>query len=193
MLQRTPAARRGENPRASSRKLARTVVPTGRERTFLEDELIVTKTDLKGRITYANDVFLRLSAMTEGEALGAPHSVIRHPDMPRAIFWLLWETLQSGKEIFAYVVNLAMDGDHYWVFAHVTPSFGPDGSIIGYHSSRRTPDRSVLPIISGVYADLKAEENRHESRALGLEASVGLLQALLKEKGMPYDEFVFSL
>lgn len=175
------------------RRLARTVVPSGRERTFREDEIIVSKTDTKGRITYANDVFLKVAAMSEGQALGAPHSVIRHPDMPRAVFRLLWETIGSGREIFAYVLNLAADGDHYWVFAHVTPSFGPDGRIIGYHSNRRTPDRRVLPVVTEIYARLKAEEDRHANRAQGLDSSTALLDALLREKGMPYDEFVFAL
>lgn len=175
------------------RKLARTVVPTGRERTFGEDDIIVSKTDTKGRITYANDVFLRVAAMSEGQALGAPHSLIRHPDMPRAVFRLLWETIASGREIFAYVVNLAADGDHYWVFAHVTPSFGPDSRIIGYHSNRRSPDRRVLPIVTEIYARLKSEEDRHANRAQGLDASTRLLDALLREKGMPYDELVFAL
>lgn len=183
----------GRRGAAPHRKLARTVVPSGRERTFSEDELIVSKTDPKGRITYANDVFLRVASLSEGQALGAPHSLIRHPDMPRAVFRLLWDTIGSGREIFAYVLNLAADGDHYWVFAHVTPSFGPDGRIVGYHSNRRTPDRRVLPIVSGIYARLKAEEDRHANRAQGLDASMGLLDALLREKGMPYDELVFAL
>lgn len=186
---KTDARGRGEG----LRKLARTVVPTGRERTFGEDDIIVSKTDTKGRITYANDVFLRVAAMSEGQALGAPHSLIRHPDMPRAVFRLLWETIGAGREIFAYVVNLAADGEHYWVFAHVTPSFGPDGRIIGYHSNRRTPDRRVLPIVTEIYARLKSEEDRHANRAQGLDASTRLLDALLREKGMPYDELVFAL
>ena len=103
------------------------VRPTGTERTFGEDEIIVTKTDLRGVLTYANDVFLRISALTEDEAIGQPHSLIRHPDMPRAVFKLLWDTLKERKELFAYVVNLASDGAHYWVLAHVTPSFDAGG------------------------------------------------------------------
>jgi hypothetical protein len=113
--------------------------------------------------------------------------------MPRAVFKFLWDTIEGGNEIFAYVINLAADGDHYWVFAHVTPSFGPDGSIVGYHSNRRVPDRRVIPIVSEIYAALKAEEDRHASRANGLAASTGLFGDLLREKGMPYDELVFAL
>jgi PAS domain S-box-containing protein len=112
--------------------------PTGRERTFDDEEIIVSKTDLSGRITYANDVFLRISGYTEAEVIGQPHSLIRHPDMPRSVFNLLWKTIGAGQEIFAYVVNMAKNGDHYWVLAHVTPTFGPAGDIIGFHSNRRT-------------------------------------------------------
>ena len=99
---------------------------TGVERFFDKDEIIVSKTDLKGRMTYCNDVFLRIAGYTEQELLGQPHSIIRHPDMPRCVFKLLWDTIGAGKEIFAYVINRAKNGDHYWVLAHVTPSRDPD-------------------------------------------------------------------
>ena len=96
--------------------------PSGRERTFARDELIVSKTDPKGRLVYVNDVFLEVSGFRESEIIGQPHSIIRHPEMPRAVFKLLWDVILGGKEIFAYVNNMAKNGDNYWVFAHVTPS-----------------------------------------------------------------------
>ncbi|WP_237051414.1 PAS domain-containing protein [Magnetospirillum sp. ME-1] len=105
--------------------------PSGRERTFAHDELIVSKTDPKGRLTYVNDVFLTVSGYTESEVMGKPHSVIRHPEMPRCVFKLLWDTIADGREIFAYVNNMAKNGDNYWVFAHVTPNFDAAGQIIG--------------------------------------------------------------
>ncbi|MGE5764846.1 MAG: PAS domain-containing protein [Mycobacterium leprae] len=107
------------------------VRPSGVERTFGEDEIIVTKTDPRGVITYANRVFLRVSAYDEPDVIGQPHNLIRHPGMPRTVFQLLWDTIRGGREMFAYIVNLAADGAHYWVFAHVTPSFGPAGRIVG--------------------------------------------------------------
>src|ERR1700761_2971359 len=116
---------------------------TGVERHFDTDDVIVTKTDPGGRLTYANEVFLNISHLTEKQALGAPHSIIRHPDMPASVFRLLWQTIQEGREIFAYVLNRATNGDHYWVFAHVTPSFDAGGNIVGYHSNRRVPDPRV--------------------------------------------------
>ena len=82
------------------------VRPTGIENILGEEELIVSKTDLKGRITYANDIFIRMAKYSWKELVGAPHSLVRHPDMPRCVFRLLWDTLQAKQEIFAYVVNL---------------------------------------------------------------------------------------
>ena len=164
------------------------------ERTFDDDEIIVSKTDLKGHITYANNVFLRLADMTEKEAIGAPHSVIRNPEMPRAVFKLLWDTIQNGKEIFAYVVNRSKNGDHYWVLAHVTPSYDLSGNVVGYHSNRRVPDRGILDsVILPLYKDLLAEEAKHTNRKERLDASTNMLLDLLKEKGVGYDEFVLTL
>ena len=90
-----------------------TIKPTGVERFFDDDDIIVSKTDLKGKITYANRVFSQVSGYTEPELIGQPHNLIRHPDMPRCVFKLLWDTVQDGREIFAYVVNLCKGGDHY--------------------------------------------------------------------------------
>lgn len=82
------------------------VQPTGIERSFDPDKIIVSKTDTKGKITYANSVFLDIAGYTENEIMGAPHNLVRHPDMPRCIFGFLWTNLQAGKEVFAYVLNL---------------------------------------------------------------------------------------
>lgn len=169
------------------------VEPTGRERTFGEEEIIVSKTDVNGRLTYTNDVFIRVSGYTESELLGKAHSLIRHPEMPRCVFQLLWDTIQSGSEIFAYVVNLSKNGDHYWVFAHVTPTFGPSGEIIGYHSNRRSPDRDAVEKIRPLYAQLLAEEQRASSKAEAIVASSRILKEALGRTKLQYDEFVFSL
>ncbi len=167
--------------------------PTGRESPFGEEEIIVTKTDLKGRITYANDVFLRVAHLTEDEAIGAPHSIIRHPDMPRAAFKLLWDRIEAGHEVFAYVLNLAANGDHYWVFAHVTPSRDDAGRIVGYHSNRRKPDAAQVAKIAPIYRALAEEERRDEDRKDGLKRSSAMLAGMLAKAGTSYDELVFSL
>lgn len=169
------------------------VSPTGREVTFGRDEIIVSKTDLKGRITYCNDVFRRTSGFTERELLGQPHSIIRHPDMPRCVFKLLWDTVAAKGEIFAYVKNMARNGDHYWVLAHVTPSLDAGGNVLGYHSNRRLPDPSAVAAVERLYADLLAIEARPDSRKDGMTAASDRLAGLLQGKGVGYDQFVLSL
>ncbi len=141
-----------------ARKLDRAVL-TGHERTFAPDEFIVSKTDMNGKITYANGVFLRVADYDEKEIIGAPHSVVRHPDMPRCVLKLLWDQIAAKKEIFAYVINAARNGDFYWVFAHVTPSFDSQENIIGYHSNRRKPDPEKVETIKPIYRKLLGEEN----------------------------------
>lgn len=167
---------------------------TGVERTFRPDEIIVTKTDLKGHITYANRVFLRLAGYPEEQVIGAAHSLIRHPDMPHCVFKLLWDTIQTGNEIFAFVVNRSMNGDHYWVFAHVTPSYDASGNLVGYHSNRRVADPKVLnSTIIPLYKALRAEESKYRNTQEAAAAGVAMLQGILKEKGVRYDELIFSL
>ena len=127
--------------------------PTGVERTFDEEEIIVSKTDGRGLITCANDVFLRVSGYSEEEILGQPHNLIRHPAMPQGVFRVLWKTVQAGDEIFAFVINQSKNSDHYWVLAHVTPTFDGDGRIVGYHSNRRVPDREAMRHGATLFAD----------------------------------------
>lgn len=167
--------------------------PTDYERTFSDDEIIVSKTDLKGLITYANHIFIQVSGYTEDELLGKPHNLIRHPDMPRCVFKLLWDTLEAGNEIFAYVVNLCKNGDHYWVLAHVTPSFDNLGNIIGYHSSRRVPESAAISKVKALYQSLKQIEDASSNWRIGMQKATESLLSQLEEAGIEYDEYVFAL
>jgi PAS domain S-box-containing protein len=191
-----PARRSGDaEPAARTRGvLARHVQPTRHEVHFDPGDIIVSKTDLKGRITYANTVFCQVSGFTLPELVGAPHSLIRHPDMPRAVFKLLWDTLAERREIFAYVKNICKNGDFYWVLAHVTPSFAPDGAIVGYHSNRRVPDRATLDkAIIPLYAEVLREEARHRNGKDALAAGYRHLVDFVRAQKVPYDELIFSL
>lgn len=169
------------------------VTPTGKESPFGQEEIIVSKTDTTGRIVYANDVFVRVSQYAAKELIGKPHSLIRHPEMPRCVFKLLWDTIQAKREIFAYVLNMARSGDHYWVFAHVTPSFDAARNVIGFHSNRRKPDANQVSKIKGIYDTLLAEENRFEDRKEGMNRAFEVLTGMLRDKGIEYDEFIFSI
>ena len=169
------------------------VKPTGQERTFGMEEIIVSKTDAKGVITYANDVFLRLARYDEGEVIGQPHNLIRHPQMPRGVFHLLWHTISSGQEIFAYIDNLAADGANYWVLAHVTPTKDAHGRLTGYHSNRRCPERSAVTHVRDVYARMLAHEERHGGGRDAAASSAQLLLDELNEGGRSYEDFVWDL
>lgn len=164
------------------------ITPRNSEKTFSSDVLLVTKTDLKGKITYANRGFMDIVDMDEETLVGAPHNIIRHPDMPKIIFKYLWSYLQEGKEIHAYVKNICSDGSYYWVMANVTPSLDPStDKPIGYHSSRRTPTREAMAIIKPLYEKLLQAE-----KTGGISASEKIMNDLLQEKGVSYEEFILS-
>lgn len=162
--------------------------PNNIEKSFAEDEIIVSKTDTKGIITYGNELFIKMSGYSERELLGANHNIIRHPDMPKIVFKLLWDTVQAGKEIFAYVKNMAKDGSYYWVLANVTPSYDLKGNIIGYYSVRRKPSREAINKIEPIYRALVEAEKRG-----GMSESLKLVEATLSNASMSYEEFVLSL
>ncbi len=170
------------------------ITPTNTERFFAEDDIIVSKTDIKGRITYANQSFCHMAGYKEVELLGQPHSIIRHPDMPRAVFKLLWDAVLDRREIFAYVKNMSRNGDYYWVFAHVTPSYDSKGGVIGFHSSRRVPDRNVLTkTIIPLYTDILREEKRQQNGQKELAAGFDFVVNFLKSRNTSYDALIFSL
>lgn len=153
-----------------------------------KDDFIVSKTDLKGRLTYVNRIFMEMGEYTEEELLGKPHNIIRHPNMPKAVFKLLWEMVQNGEEIFAFVLNKTKNGNEYWVYANVTPSYDEKGKRVGYYSVRRKPDDDALKTIVPLYSSmLKAE------KSAGASAGEKILTDILKEKGVSYNELIISL
>lgn len=169
------------------------IQPTGVERVLSPGEFIVSKTDAKGVLTYANHVFCRMAAAGEEDLIGRPHNIVRHPDMPRAVFKLMWDAISARQEVFAYVKNLAFDGAHYWVFAHVTATGRPGQVISGYHSNRRAPAPEAIAAVEPVYRQLRQIERAHSSSREGLDASFAALQATLEEYGLTYDEFIWSV
>lgn len=170
------------------------IKPTGREIFFPASELIVSKTDLKGRMTYVNRLFCTMACYGEAELIGQPHSLIRHPDMPRSVFKLLWETVEAKREIFAFVKNMAATGDHYWVFAHVTPSYDLQGRPTGYHSNRRLPSADLIKsTIAPLYAEVLAIEKRHVNGKDSLAAGTKALTDFVASQKVSYDELMFSV
>ncbi len=135
----------------------RTVYCTAREEPFPEGRLIVSRVDLAGVITHANDSFVAMSGYSREELLGAPHSILRHPDMPRVAFADLWATVAAGRKWHGYVKNLRKDGAFYWVYATVVPNVR-QGLITGYTSVRRKPSRQRIEALAAQYAAWLREE-----------------------------------
>lgn len=140
---------------------------------------IVSQTDKKGIITFCNDYFIEISGYSKEELLGSAHNIVRHPDMPKVVFKLLWETIRAGKNINTIVKNMAKDGRYYWIFTEFESRKDTDtGEIIGYLASRKTVSKLITPIISELYSKLsKIEETK------GIEDSEKYLNSFLKEKG----------
>ncbi|TGK59338.1 methyl-accepting chemotaxis protein [Leptospira wolffii] len=136
-----------------SEKKQMSVSVTDQERVMKEGSTLVSMTDLKGKVTYANKEFLEIAGLTEEELVGKPHNVVRHPDIPRSVFKDFWDTIQSGRPWRGIVKNRSKNGDHYWVDANVAPRV-ENGSIVGFMSVRRAPNRAQVESASKLYADI---------------------------------------
>ncbi|HRH81143.1 MAG TPA: PAS domain-containing protein [Thiobacillaceae bacterium] len=168
------------------------ITPTDVELKMREDDFIVSKTDLKGCITYGNRIFMEFSGYSEQELLGSQHNIIRHPDMPRGVFKFLWDTIQAKEECNAYVKNMAKDGSFYWVFTNVTPDFSKGGEVVGFTSVRRKPRTEAVKLLSGVYRTMLEIEKKAGPRD-ACAASLKYLTDLLAEKRVSYSEFILNL
>jgi len=168
------------------------IKPTGKEVRFNDREMIISKSDLSGRVTYANRCFMRVANYSETQVLGQQHSLIRHPDMPRGVFRLLWDTLQQNREFFGLVKNMNSDGDFYWVFANITPDRDLKGNITGYYSVRRPAPASAVRVIEPVYRRM-LEIERNEPKNEAPLASLAYLMELPAQEGLSYDQFILNL
>lgn len=171
-----------------------TIVPVDRERPFEAHELFFSTTNARGIIQAGNSVFTRVSGYDASVLVGAPHSKIRHPDMPRAVFRLLWNYLEAGKPIAAYVKNMAADGSYYWVVATAVPMTG------GYLSVRFKPASPLFAVVRDAYAEIRRIELHHEfvdgpaGREPGIVASTERLLQILNAKGFAnYDDFMTAM
>lgn len=135
----------------------RTVYVTQHEIAYPDGRLIISRTDLNGVLTHANDAFVELSGYERDEVIGQPHTILRHPDIPKIVYKEMWETLVAGKKWHGYVKNLRKDGGHYWVYATAVPNIR-GGKAVGYTSVRRKPSRRKIEEISAVYKQQLATE-----------------------------------
>ncbi|MBJ2233157.1 methyl-accepting chemotaxis protein [Pseudomonas simiae] len=126
---------------------------SGRERSFPAEQHLISATDTRGIITYCNDEFAEISGFTREELVGSPHNLVRHPDMPPAVFAHMWDYLKSGRSWMGIVKNRCKNGDHYWVSAYVTP-IQESGRVVGYESVRSKPNSDQVRRAEALYARL---------------------------------------
>jgi len=162
------------------------------EKIMGDDDFIVSKTDTKGFITYCNRIFVDMAGWSRHELIGANHNIIRHPDMPKIAFKIVWDLISSKQEFFGFVKNLKKDGGYYWVLAYITADIDLNGNVIGYSSFRKKPSRKSIETITPIYKALVDAE-----KSGGISASYELLKNTLNATDEDviekYHELVFNL
>jgi len=129
--------------------------PTNKEIKLSNKRYIVSKTDAKGIIEYGNDYFVEISGYSEAELIGKPHSIVRHPDMPRIAYKLMWDRIKQGKNFMAVVKNLAKDGSYYWVVTDFEPKVDPiTNEIISHTAFRKAAPQKAIDAMIPIYAKL---------------------------------------
>jgi PAS domain S-box-containing protein len=155
---------------------------------FSKKKFIISKTDLKGKIIFTNKNFSEISGYTEAELVGEPHNILRHPDMPRAVFFLVWKTLLAGNSISGVVKNLAKDGRYYWVIVDFEAKKDSNENIIALTAFRRAAPQDVVDTVEELYATMVSIEKKHS-----MEKSLAYLDAFLEEHHVTYPEFIEEL
>ena len=159
-----------------------------REVEFSKKKFIVSKTDIEGRITFVNKNFCDVSGYTATELMGVEHNVLRHPDMPKAIFYMIWKSLYAGMEISAVIKNLAKSGKYYWVITDFSMERDAKGNLKTFSSFNRIAPDHVTEVIEELYTEMILAEKR-----AGLEGSLLCLEECLGENEMSYNEFLEDL
>jgi PAS domain S-box-containing protein len=162
--------------------------PTGKELKLHPKDMIVSKTDARGIISYGNQKFVEISGYKESELIGMPHNILRHPDMPKAIFYLMWKSIKNGHNIMAVVKNMAKSGDHYWVTTDFEIQKNKEGKIRNFIAFRQATPKSVVKVIEPLYATMLEIEEKHS-----MDESINYLEAYLEERHMSYNQFIEDL
>ena len=163
--------------------------PTNNEIKLSPKKYIVSKTDTKGIIEYGNDYFVEISGYSESELIGKNHNIVRHPDMPKVVFKMLWDRISEGNNIMAVVKNMAKSGDYYWVVTEFEAKKDSiTGEILNHTAFRKAAPEKAVETMEPIYAKLLEIEEQG-----GMEASEKYLRGYLDENHTTYDEFVDGL
>lgn len=163
-------------------------LPLDKEIKISSKKFLVSKTDEKGNIIYTNDYFTKITGYTQSEVMGVPHNILRHPDMPKAIFFLMWQRIQSGQNIKALIKNLAKSGEYYWVSTDFEIYNNERSNTTNYIAFRRAVSIEAIKKIEPLYATLLDIEKKH-----GQEASLIYLQGYLDERHTNFNDYMDSI
>jgi len=160
------------------------IIATDIEHPVTSVDIIVSKANDKGDITYANPIFFKIAGYSKSELLEKPHSILRHQDMPKIIFQYFWSQIKDGDDIKCFVKNMTKDGGFYWVYASVRVAKNPDGSFRNYVSTRKTMSSSARGIIEPLYKKLREIEDLNDE-----SDSLAVLKSFLSDNGGSLDSF----
>lgn len=164
-------------------------IPIDKEVSWDKTKTIMSKTDLYGTIEYANEVFVDVCGYEDYELMAQPHNIVRHPDMPKVVFKVLWENIQKGNQFHGIVKNLAKSGRYYWVITNFEYSRDENGNIVNYIARRKAvPQDVITKHIEPLYKKLLLIE-----QASGVDASEKYLIGFLEEEGLSYVELITKL
>ena len=167
---------------------AKKIIPVNTEVHWNKDLELVSKTDKAGTIRYANEAFVNVSGYEEYELVGQGHNIIRHPDMPKVIFKLLWSNLLKGKDFHAVVKNMAKNGRYYWVITRFEIFKNDKGEITGYMGRRKSIQPEVAERVEELYKKLVQIEE-----ASGIEAAEDYLTGYLEDLKKTYEEYLSDI
>lgn len=159
--------------------------PVNKEILIPDEAVLISVTDPKGIITEVNEVFIETAGYSEEELIGTPHNLIRHPDMPRLMFKIVWEHIKERENVMALVKNLAKDGRYYWILTDFVTEVNANNEVVNYTAYRRPICEDVQKAITPLYKALSAIET-----VAGIAASEKFLKEYLDNKAMSYDELI---
>lgn len=164
-------------------------IPIDKEVSWDKTQTIMSKTDLYGTVEYANEVFVDVCGYEDHELMAQPHNIVRHPDMPKIIFKVLWENIQKGNQFHGIVKNLAKSGRYYWVITNFEYSRDENGNIVNYIARRKAvPQDLITKHIEPLYKKLLQIEE-----VSGVDASEKYLIGFLEEQGLSYVDLITKL
>jgi PAS domain S-box-containing protein len=143
---------------------------------------MITETDTEGIITYANRYFLEFTGFEKQELIGLPHSVIRHPDMPRGLYYAMWKIIREKKIWRGYIKSMCKDGSYFWALVYIQPKLDENGEIMGYVANRRDPYPEALEKVKEKYAKRNSNEYMYDSYFMQMELYHGDELATFQER-----------